>query len=372
MLDHFYIATVYTALIVMLLSSATLFICRRSGDRSRIILSVLIFISVFNYLPKLLTVLSGTTNVQVMTVPMLALAIFMIISYLTYPIEVISPGWLNWRRLLLLYSPVLFIFVFYWITLLCGVEYKPYFNLIQMLSHIGSFDAALRILLCLLMFFPILIIFFIPYTRIYSNTDKTWVRVYAVLFVIDVMSYIMVLMIHGQTMVIIYFHISMLITLIRVYMELVYRIVDKKVSKEMLLSSDIAANIAPAAAGVEVPAANIQHNSIFSELEAYMSEHLAWRDPNMSLEMMTSNLCTNRTTLAKNMRECGEENFSVYVNKKRISDFISLVNKKQNISFKEAFFICGYRSRTTALRNFKSITGTTPSAYFGRTEDNAF
>jgi len=360
MLEHFYIATVYVALVVMLLSSATVFICRRHGDRSRIILSILIFISVFNYLPKLLTALSGSTNVQVMTVPMLALAIFMIISYLTYPIEVISPGWLNWKRLLLLYSPVLFTFVFYWITLLCGVEYKPYFSIIQMLPHIGHFDAAVRILLCLLMFFPILIIFFIPYTRIYSNTDKTWVRVYAALFVIDVMSYIMVLMIHGLTMGIVYFHISMLITLIRVYMELVYRIVDKKVSKEMLLSPSIPTVNPPAEEG------------LFVRLEAYMAEHLAWRDPNMSLGMMTSNLCTNRTTLAKNMRECGEENFSVYINKKRISDFISLVNNNQNICFKEAFFISGYRSRTTALRNFKSITGKTPSEYFERKEDDDF
>jgi len=53
----------------------------------------------------------------------------------------------------------------------------------------------------------------------------------------------------------------------------------------------------------------------------------------------------------------------VYINNLRISDFISLMNN-QKMSIKEAFFICGYRSRTTALRNFRLVTGKTPSDYF--------
>ena len=128
MLGHFYIATVYTALVVMFLSSVMLFICRKSGDRSRMILCAVFFLSVFNYFPKLLNILDGTTSVQVMSVPMLALAIFMIISYITYPIEVISPGWITLKRLLLLYSPVAVIFLFYSLTLVFGVRYPEYNN----------------------------------------------------------------------------------------------------------------------------------------------------------------------------------------------------------------------------------------------------
>lgn len=370
MLGHFYIATVYTALVVMFLASATLFICRRSGDRSRLILSAVIFLSVFNYTPKLLTIIDGSTEVQVMSVPMLALAIFMIISYTTYPIEVISPGWITFKRLLLLYSPVIAIFIFYWITAAFGAKYAEYNNLIQMLPHAGEFNVLFRLLLCAAMFLPLFIIFFIPYTRIYSNTDKTWVRVYAILYAIDIASYIIVLAFHSLIIVILYFHISMVITLIRVYMELRYRIVEKNVSEKMLLAVD-SNEVKVIKDGIPADDEGMKYdeNNLFSKLQYQMSAHQAWRDPNMSLSMLTEKLGTNRTTLSKAIRDNGIESFSTYINKMRISDFIFLVNSQKDISIKEAFFICGYRSRTTALRNFKLFTGKTPSDYFDRKKE---
>lgn len=373
MLDHFYIATVYSALIVMFLSSATLFICRKRGDRSRLILSGIIFISVFNYFPKLLTIINGSTDIQVMSVPMLALAIFMIISYMTYPIEVISPGWITFKRMLKLYSPVAFIFILYGISNAFGVKYIEYNNLTQMLPHAGEFNVLFRLALCAVMFLPIFIIFFVPYTRIYSNTDKTWVRVYAILYVIDILSYIAVLTFHGLIVAIIYFHISMIITLIRVYMELVYRIVDKKVSKQMILAVEkneeqkINEEIAENESKSEHH--NNTNSNLYFRLQKHMASNQAWRDPNISLSMLTEKLGTNRTTLSKAIHDNGVESFSAFINNMRISDFISIVNNRKDISIKEAFFICGYRSRTTAIRNFKLFIGTTPSEYFGRNSD---
>jgi len=373
MLGHFYIATVYTALAVMFLSSVTLFICRKSGDRSRMILCAVIFLSVFNYFPKLLNILDGSIAVQVMNVPMLTLAIFMIISYITYPIEVISPGWITLKRLLLLYSPVAVIFLFYGLTLAFGVTYPEYNNLLQMLPHADEFNVWFRLLLCVLMFLPLLIIFFIPYTRIYSNTDKTWVRVYVILYAVDIVSYLAVLAIHGLLMAVIYFHISMLITLIRIYMELVYRIVDKNVSKQMILDIDendqnILGRDLNRKENPVIDGGNSE-NVLFVNLQRFMITNQAWRDPNISLSMLTEKLRTNRTTLSKAIHDSGKENFSVYINEMRISDFISLMNSRKNISIKEAFFVSGYRSRTTALRNFKAIIGQIPSDYFGRNSD---
>lgn len=370
MLDHFYIATIYTALVVMFLSSALLFFCRKSGDRSRLILSAIVLFSVFNYLPKLINVLEGNSQVQVMTVPMLTLAIFMILSYMTYPIEVISPGWLNLKHLLLLYSPVGIIYLFYGLTLLCGVHYEPYNSLVDMAPHVHDFDALFRLILCSLMFCPILVILFIPYTRIYSNTSKTWVRVYSILFVIDIASYILVLAVHSTMIAILYFHTTIILTLIRIYMELAYRMVDKKVSKQMILAIDekeqniLIDEMDPSKSNEEE-----KKDILYYRLQKYMAQHQTWRDPNVSQRMITHELCTNRTTLAKALHENGIESFSTYINQKRISDFISLMEGRKNISIKEAFFICGYRSRTTALRNFRMITGSIPSEYFGRNSE---
>jgi len=150
-------------------------------------------------------------------------------------------------------------------------------------------------------------------------------------------------------------------------MELIYRIVDKKVSSETIMTPNIAEiNAISKAIADEQEIKIYKENDLYIRLQRYMMDNQAWRNPNMSLSMLTEEMGTNRTTLAKSVRENGIESISYYINKLRISDFISLMNQDHKISIKEAFFICGYRSRTTALRNFRQITGTIPSDYFGR------
>lgn len=367
MIGHFFLATVYTALVVMFLSSATLFAFRKSGDRSRLILCGIIFISVFNYIPKLVAIMNGTVTTPIMSVPMLSLALFMIISYTIYPIEVVSPGWVNFKRLLLLYSPVAVIFIFYWLTLALGVTYPRYSSIIQMIPHYNQFDAGFRIFLCMILCLPIFLVFYIPYTRKYSNTDRIWIRVYVISGIVDVLSYLLVLTYHTMIVSILYFHFTIALTVLRVYMELIYRIVDKKVSSETIMTPNIEEiNAIGKAIADEQEAKTYDENDLYIRLQRYMMDNQAWRNPNMSLSMLTEEMGTNRTTLAKAVRENGIESISFYINKLRISDFISLMKNDSKMSIKEAFFICGYRSRTTALRNFRQMTGTIPSDYFGR------
>jgi len=150
-------------------------------------------------------------------------------------------------------------------------------------------------------------------------------------------------------------------------MELIYRIVDKKVSSETIMTPNIEEiNAIGKAIADEQETKTYDDNNLYIRLQRYMMDNQAWRNPNMSLSMLTEEMGTNRTTLAKAVRENGIESISFYINKLRISDFISLMKNDSKMSIKEAFFICGYRSRTTALRNFRQMTGTIPSDYFGR------
>lgn len=367
MLVKFLIATIYTALVVMFLSSAILFAFRKSGDRSRMILCVIVFFSVFNYIPRLIDALHGTVQAPVMSVPMLSLALFMIISYTTYPIEVISPGWINFKRLLLLYSPVVVILLIYQITLWAGVTYPKYTSIVQMIPHYHQFDVTFRLVLCGILCLPIFFIFYIPYTRKYSNADRTWIRVYLISGIVDVFTYLLILAHHTLLISIAYFHFTMALTALRLYMELVYRIVDMKVSSETILLPNTFEIMAIGNAIAEKECINgYDESNQFISLQRYMMDNQAWRNPNLSLGMLTEVLATNRTTLSKTVHENGVESISTYINQYRISDFISLMNSRPDISIKEAFFICGYRSRTTALRNFRTFTHTTPSEYFNR------
>jgi len=95
-----------------------------------------------------------------------------------------------------------------------------------------------------------------------------------------------------------------------------------------------------------------------------MHKNSAWRDPNLSLTRLASDLYTNRTTLAQAMHDSGYENYINYINKLRIDDFLRHIESGQSSNYQEAFFFVGFRSRSTALRNFKKYTGTIPSDYF--------
>jgi AraC-like DNA-binding protein len=103
---------------------------------------------------------------------------------------------------------------------------------------------------------------------------------------------------------------------------------------------------------------------LIQRLDTYIKNNNAWRDPDLSLNALAAELCTNRTTLAQAMRENGYENYTNYINRLRIDDFLQQMKTGESENFQEAFFFVGFRSRGTALRNFRQYTGMTPSEYF--------
>lgn len=64
------------------------------------------------------------------------------------------------------------------------------------------------------------------------------------------------------------------------------------------------------------------------------------------------------------MRENGYENYTNYINHLRIDDFLQQIETGESENFQEAFYFAGFRSRGTALRNFRQFTGMIPSDYF--------
>lgn len=103
-MHNFYIATIFAGALVCLLASLLLFARRKAGERSRVILAIIVLFSVFNYIPRFIALCNGIVPEFAVSAKLLLVANFMVISYIMYPIEVISPGWLNFRRVLKLYS----------------------------------------------------------------------------------------------------------------------------------------------------------------------------------------------------------------------------------------------------------------------------
>lgn len=105
-------------------------------------------------------------------------------------------------------------------------------------------------------------------------------------------------------------------------------------------------------------------NSLSKRIESFMLYHNAWLDAEFSLEVMAQTLGTNRTYVSSAIRELGYNSFNDYLNRHRINAFIKLMHNGHHKEQMDAFYAVGYRSRKTALNNFKKITGKTPSKYF--------
>lgn len=357
-MQSLYLATIFAAAIACLLTSLLVFARRKSGERSRVILGWIILFSVVNYITRFYILCNGKEPSQVISVPMLLLALFMVISYIMYPIEVISPHYLNFRRILKLYSPLILLTGIYILLLKIGMTFPPYHSLLYMLPDITQFHVWFRLILSMLIFTPVLFIFIIPYTRRYNNTDKTWILKYTLCFAVNTLAYMIVLMSDLLVIRTFYYYVSAGCSIYIAYMELFERLIEPR-SSMVNKTQDT---------NTEKPSYNetftTKQNPLCEKIIAYMNQSCDYRDPDISLNKLAASLCTNRTTLSNALHELGYTNFNTYINTLRIEDFIRRIHTKESVNFQEAFYDAGFRSRATAFRNFKQYTGKTPSEYF--------
>lgn len=368
-MHQIYIATVFAGALIFLLVSVLLLLRHKSGDRSRFFLAIIVFFSFFNYISRFIDLIKGVEPEFVVSPKLLLVAIFMVFSYILYPLEVISPGWLNLRRTIKLYSLWLFLTGVYFISSRVGVEFRTYDSIIEMLPNAGRFEVWFRLLLSLVMFSPVFFIFYIYHTKLYHNSDHIWIRKYVIAFLINVFAYMLVLLMNKQIINTLYYYVSVGCSLYIVYLELFDRLtVISRVSSNVEMKlNQVKKNKSE---NVEYSSLNgkyefeTKNSVLINRLNNYMREKNAWRDPDLSLNSLASALFTNRTTLAHVLREIGYGNYTNYIKKLRIDDFLNLISSGDMTSFQEAFYFVGFRSRSTALRSFQQVTGMTPTEYF--------
>lgn len=373
-MQSIYLATVFAGALVCLLASLLLVFRRKEGDRSRLILAVIILFSVFNYFTRFIDLLTGNNPELVVSAKLLLQANFMILGYIMYPIEVIAPGWLNRWRILRLYSYWIALVIVYEVSKWAGMYYIPFNSLLEMIPYAGRFEVGFRLILSLLIFLPGIIVFLIHRTKLYRNSDHIWVRKYVFTLSLNALAYLIVLLFNNPVFNIVYYYISVGCSLYIVYMELFDRLIVKTADTTPATQED---NSYVAETDTIVPGADqaftedkalieTKESILISRLEHYMNSTKAWRNPDLSLSTLALELMTNRTSLANALREVGHENYTLYVNRLRTEDFIHQIESGKISNFLDAFFVAGFRSRSTALRNFRQFTGTTPSEYFSK------
>lgn len=98
-------------------------------------------------------------------------------------------------------------------------------------------------------------------------------------------------------------------------------------------------------------------------VERFEQERL-YLDPDLTLATLAQALATNSSTLSKAINRGLDTNFNSFVNRYRVKAVLRLLaDRKESRSLLDLALACGFNSKTSFNRSFRSHTGSTPSAW---------
>lgn len=329
---------------------------RRGGNRSRIYFSVAYAVCGIDLFIRIFRIYNGTPfSYEALNPAAFYMALLEMPLFLFYLLEVISPGWLTGRKIILLCSPWLLWNV---CLLIPGLHFRELDTFKDVFLHIGEMNVWLRLLLVLLMLPYSVLIFKISYHWERSSAYLNWIRLYGTGYIVLALFFIISSVSGSMLLSSLHLCYGTVYCFYIVYYELFVRL-DVPRAKDELQQTEV-----PPTAD-DLPAGPSSANDgLWEMLTARIQEEKLWRK-DMSLAELAELLDTNRTTLACLFKAKGYEGgYREYVNRQRIMDFLEIMAQSPRRSMREVFFIVGYRSRMTAFRNFKEYIGKSPSEYF--------
>ncbi|MEQ8777772.1 MAG: helix-turn-helix domain-containing protein [Marinoscillum sp.] len=108
-----------------------------------------------------------------------------------------------------------------------------------------------------------------------------------------------------------------------------------------------------------------QLRAIHSELVQLMEQRKLFLTPDLTLKMVAEELDIHPNTLSQVINSVEQKNFFDYINTLRIEEFKEriAIQDNQKYTLLSLAYGCGFNSKTTFNRNFKNLTGKSPSEY---------
>lgn len=339
--------------------AAVAFVCalllwsqRKHGERSRSFLAITwAFIAVLYLLLSIMLYGDREPYMGIMPVIPLVMGFYSVIIMLVYPVEVVSPLWLNFKRFAWLFSPVLLATVLVIYMRLGGFE----FRIIDTFDEFGEFfyepNVWIRVLISVAIFvYAAILIFYIPRNRIRSNATLAWMLAYTIGTLGICIFYFGRVLWGTYPFGVIHTVYLIVFIMVTTYQEMFVRL--------------FVVRTAPTAEMMSVKVFKVGSDSaILDRLEAYMKSEEPWRDPNLSRDMVAEAIKSNRTTISRLVSRSGCDNFYDYIARYRIDEFCRVVRDAEVLNIQETFFNVGFRSKTAAFAQFKQLMGTTPGEW---------
>lgn len=343
---------------------------RRQPDRSRLFIAIFFLLSALSAVWIFAERITGHEYVggTIMDMDYVILGFVVYFLLLLYPIEVLRPHWMTWRRSLKLLSPWAFL-------VLCLVAvniFKPLelYSASEILPNIGSTDVFLRVLLSLI-FIPYgLWTCFMQYNWKESSAPRQQLRSIVGLSMIMTVTFSCTCIFDARWLEYVHIFLYLLLTYSILRLELVVRFRVPKSAVQETETEDAGgeteddAPVQPvksqAAEGDGKQAGVSSVAPVIARLEVIIRETDVWQNPDMSVGELCNLVGTNANYLQKAIKEMGWQSYSDMINRKRIDYVCQELSTGEVKNIQDVFYRAGYRSRVTAWRNFTAITGVSP------------
>lgn len=320
-------------------------------DISRTFLAIMSFFFGFSMMSYILALIFGLrTQSTVILDPVLCIGgIYGIACSVYYPIEVMRPRWIKgWRTLIplipgfIISSPLLF-----------GLHFQNIVNLNDIAEHWKDFDVLLRLISLATIGLISITILFIPYNWRKSSADLSFVRRYVFLLEgITVFYFGNCLIINSISADLHYLWICFVISIVTYY-ELKLRVIAPVGTQDLPDEPE----------QLSYEADDNQADDLWQRINHQMNEHEIWRNPDVTVEMMSRAVGTNRIYVADCIREHTGLTFNDFLNKWRTEYMADKLRQNPTQDQKPLYFEIGYRNRQTAYRNFIKFIGCSPSDF---------
>lgn len=104
---------------------------------------------------------------------------------------------------------------------------------------------------------------------------------------------------------------------------------------------------------------------LYQRLQILIQTEKTFKEPELSLTALSDKLNTNPNYLSQVINEKEQKTFYDYINYLRVTEFINQIQNPDNDKFTilSIAFDCGFNSKSSFNKNFKKVTGQTPSDF---------
>ena len=324
-------------------------------DRSRIYLVIMDFLVAVNSFLLIVGTICGfqISSPSVILDPVLSMVgLCAITLFLCYPLEVMRPRQLQGRLLLLLWLPSLLVTL----PLLSGLRFQELHTWSALWEHLLEFNVLLRLLAVVFVTIFSVLLLVIPYNWRQSSADYRWIR--SATFITQGISVFFYGHVFTNLHTFFILHVLWIILAMFyfTYYELHIRVIPPAKSEATAVEAT-----EPAAATVVSTAE--ESGDYWPIICQVMDEWEAWRNPNTTVETVSTAVGTNRIYVARCIKEHTGMTFNDYMNEKRIAYMVSQLRLNPKQDHKHLYFDVGFRSRHTAYRNFVKFQGCSPTDF---------